>query len=487
MKRYLFILCLLMFTINGQAEAIRASAPQGTSLTIYDTGIAMVRERRMITFAQGVNTVLLEDMPSSLNVATINFSPPASVMGVYLLDLQLHYDAGNLQHALSRYKQKQITITLADKVFTGKLLGINEYNRTIESLVLSMNDETVKFLQWADVQAISFPDATDTLFLTPTLVWRVDSKKDRIQNVRMNYAMGGIEWRAEYELLLNEEQDEGLFTGRIGILNHTDGHFNQARIRLISTEKGIAEEAQSGSSSGRGNHEQKQFRYGYSLVSSALQFDGLAPIFTHTLKQPLTLNEHDEKWVNYVSADRLPIEKVYVYDGVVFDRFQRKRRNDWNYGTESSSRVDIYLTFNNDSSAGLGEPMAPGRFRLYQRTEHGAIDLQGETHLSAIAAGLKANVRLEPARGLFGERERIAYSEVVPQHEYEETFEIRLINNLDKDVEIRVVEHLYRWSNFTIVRADSEYVKTAEDTIEFKPLVKAGGSRAIRYTVKYQW
>ena len=104
-----------------------------------------------------------------------------------------------------------------------------------------------------------------------------------------------------------------------------------------------------------------------------------------------------------------------------------------------------------------------------------------------MAAGAFGHVRVGPARGLRGERERTGYSEIRPLHEYEESFEIRLENNTARDVTVRVVEHLYRWKTFEIVRADAEYKEIGEQMIEFRPEVKAGGKRSLHYTVRYSW
>ena len=85
------------------------------------------------------------------------------------------------------------------------------------------------------------------------------------------------------------------------------------------------------------------------------------------------------------------------------------------------------------------------------------------------------------------ERARTGYTEVTPLHEYEESFEIRIENQSERATEVRVVEHLYRWPDYEIVRADTEYNETGPQTIEFRPLVKPGGKRSVHYTVRYSW
>jgi hypothetical protein len=54
-------------------------------------------------------------------------------------------------------------------------------------------------------------------------------------------------------------------------------------------------------------------------------------------------------------------------------------------------------------------------------------------------------------------------------------------------VEIRVVEHLYRWNNWEIVQKSDDYVKTDSQTIEFRVTLKPDQEKVITYKVHYTW
>ena len=56
-----------------------------------------------------------------------------------------------------------------------------------------------------------------------------------------------------------------------------------------------------------------------------------------------------------------------------------------------------------------------------------------------------------------------------------------------EEVEIRVVEHLYRWPDYKVVKADMAYKELSPGIIEFRPLLKPGGRRSVHYTVRYSW
>jgi hypothetical protein len=54
-------------------------------------------------------------------------------------------------------------------------------------------------------------------------------------------------------------------------------------------------------------------------------------------------------------------------------------------------------------------------------------------------------------------------------------------------VEIRVVEHLFRWTNWDITEKSDPFTKTNAQTIEFRIPVKADEEKTIHYTVHYSW
>jgi hypothetical protein len=69
----------------------------------------------------------------------------------------------------------------------------------------------------------------------------------------------------------------------------------------------------------------------------------------------------------------------------------------------------------------------------------------------------------------------------------DETFEIKLRNRKKEPVEIRVVEHLYRWSNWSITAKSADYLKKDSQTIEFRVPVKPDEEKILTYSVHYSW
>ena len=88
---------------------------------------------------------------------------------------------------------------------------------------------------------------------------------------------------------------------------------------------------------------------------------------------------------------------------------------------------------------------------------------------------------------LVGERKRTNYKMDSGGRWVDETFEIKLRNHKKTPVEIRVVEHLYRWTNWEITEKSNAFKKTDAQNIEFRVQVKPDAEETVSYSVHYSW
>jgi hypothetical protein len=86
-----------------------------------------------------------------------------------------------------------------------------------------------------------------------------------------------------------------------------------------------------------------------------------------------------------------------------------------------------------------------------------------------------------------GERRQTDYHIDNGGHTLDESFEIKLRNHKKEPVQVRVVEHLYRWSNWNISAKSDLYRKTDSRTIEFPVTIAPNTEKTVTYTVHYSW
>lgn len=483
--RFRIALSLLLLTVSARAAIVDSTPPRQVSLQIYDSGLALATELRQLVAPAGEADVRVRPLPSRLDPTTVTVTPAAGGAGIDVLEQRFEFDLADASRLLRRYLDRPVVVGQGVTAQEGRLIGLPTWREPpfpSDPLVLAKTDGShVAFLTASEAGRVSFPDAGAVAVTTPTLFWRARLAAEGQQNFRLTYQFDGLSWRAVYDVILKPDAGVARMSGRIALENRSGGAFADASITLLETERGRAAGAESVEAPSQ------RYAYGFFQPREERAVATLAPVQTHALDRKVTIANEETVFLPLASVAELPVRRIFVYDGVRFDRFQRNRRNDWNYGTEFHTTVDTHLEFDNTGSAGLGMNLPPGRLRLYQQRADGSIELSGEEQLAPVAGGGRGQVRLGPASGLRGERERTGYTEVRPMHEYEESFEIRLSNDSDQPAEIRVVEHLYRWPEFEIVKSDAEFQVIGPQTIEFRPELKPGGRRAIHYTVRYRW
>ena len=115
------------------------------------------------------------------------------------------------------------------------------------------------------------------------------------------------------------------------------------------------------------------------------------------------------------------------------------------------------------------------------------MEFIGEDMIDHTPTGELVRVATGNAFDLVGERKRTNYKVDSSNKWADESFEIKVRNRKKEAVEIRVVEHLYRWINWDIKEKSRDFVKNDAQTIEFRIPVNPDGEETVSYMVHYSW
>lgn len=477
----------LMLVSAASAQApVQVSPPQGVTVSIYDIGVGMVNEARRATLTAGENMLAIRDLPAKVDPSSLSFAMATRAAPFELLEQTVQYDLASLSSIFQRMQGRDISLQSGSTTRDGILLAGPLADHAVIP-VGARDGKSVWLMDTRHLDALTFPTGKDVLAIDPVALWRVRVRQEGPQNFRLAYRTDGMRWRAFYELLLAPDKQQADFNLRVELANASGIRFENARARLLVTEQGLAAPVIPDDLTASVERPAMRYAYGASQPAFERSVASLAPVEIYELPRTVTLEPDRSTYVEYIRAAELPVQRFYVYDGVRFDRFQRNPKTDWNYGTEFQPHVQMHMSFENAEKFGLGTALPPGACRLYQVRTDGVVDLVGEEPMLAIPAGGSGFVRAGPAVGLRGERERTGYDEIKPHHIYEESFQIRLMNTSDEKAEVRVVEHMYRWSDFEITRADAEYTRTGPQSIEFRMELEPAARKSVAYTVRYTW
>jgi hypothetical protein len=338
-------------------------------------------------------------------------------------------------------------------------------------------------LQFALPGTPLFPDLGDDTVLKPTLNWLLQSDQPGKFDAEVSYITGGFTWEADYNLVSPEKGDTVDLIGWVTMNNQSGKTFHDAKIKLMA---------------GDVNKIQPQLMDGLRFRTAAISgMAGNAPAVTekafdefhlYSLARPTTLLDRETKQVEFVRATEVKAPVIYVYDGAESGyRFYGGLNQDRGYGTQGNKKVRVMREFVNAETNHLGIALPKGKLRFYRRDADGQMEFVGEDMIDHTPRNETIRVTTGNAFDLVSERKQTNFRVDTSDKWLDETFEIKLRNRKKEPVEIRVVEHLYRWNNWEITQKSDDFKKTDSQTIEFRVPVKPDEERTVTYTVHYSW
>ena len=78
-----------------------------------------------------------------------------------------------------------------------------------------------------------FPEVPDNLIAEPTLLWRLNSGGGE-QAVEVSYLTNSLNWKADYVMVLNEDDDAAGLTGWVTLTNNSGASYLNAQLQLVA-------------------------------------------------------------------------------------------------------------------------------------------------------------------------------------------------------------------------------------------------------------
>jgi hypothetical protein len=457
-------------------------------LTIYNQGTSLVRDRRTIYLLEGTHSLDFTDVTAQIDAASVTFAALSSP-DTAVLEQNYLFDLVGTPALLQRYLEQKISITTDDgTTYTGALLGSamptpNEVEALAQTgeVILKLDDGQVVVVRAKAIRDIRFPALPGGLITRPTLRWLLRSKAAGPQQVEITYLTGGLNWTADYNLLLAVGNASFDLNGWVTLTNTSGAAFEDAQVKLVAGE---VKRLPTASLMRRAQVAYAQMdNYARPSVEQREIFE----YQLYEIKRPVTVNQNETKQVEFVRASGVKAETTYVFntpppfsvysDEPIFERTHK-------LGTGS---ISAWLEFTTGKKSGLDADLPAGRVRAYQADQDGSAVLIGENRIGHTPKGEKVKLELGRTFDLIGERRQTTYQQQ-RKNVLDEGYAIKLRNRKDsQSVTIRVPERLFRWSNWEILSASHPYTKLDSATIEFRVDVPAGEEVVIAYTVRYSW
>ena len=517
MRRNLFVgLAMASLAVAGLSSSITARAggeerdsSSPASLTIYNQMFAVVREVFPLELRAGVNQVRFNEITAHVEPDSVILRDPSGARRLEILEQNYRNDPVSQELLLSLNEGKTIEFLTKDKegkdlLIPGKIIrsgyvphyaAMSQYgqNYAMQQYGYAQGGSGQPIIEVNGMVQFSmpgmpiFPALADDTILKPTLDWQIQSDKPGKTSAELSYVTGGMRWQADYNIVAPEQGDVLEVVGWVTLDNQSGKTFPNAKIKLMAGDVS------------------KIQPNGMVMAREAAMYDardvGGAPPVTerkfdeyhlYTLERPTTLRDREMKQVEFVRAAGVKAQRLYVYDGLKTDRNtagwnMENIRNSPTYGTQSNPKVWVMQEIKNSDENHLGMPLPKGRVRFYRRDKDGQVEFTGENVIDHTPKDELLRFYTGNAFDLVGERRRTYYKLDSADNWMDEAFEIKLRNHTKEATEIRVVEHLYRWTGWEISQKSTAFNKMDSQTIEFRVAVPPDGETKVTYMVHYTW
>lgn len=444
---------------------------ESVDLTVYNQNFALVSDKRPLELKNGINEIRFSDVASQIEPESVHFKSLTYPNACVIQEQNYEYDLVSATKLLSKYIDKKIKILASGgSVYDGILMSYDNDNIVISN----PSDKSLSMISWKDnIKNIDFSELPEGLITKPTLMWQIASDKAGRQMTEVSYLTGGVNWLCDYVVVSDKDDEKIDLSGWVTIDNKSGVTYKDAGLKLIAGDVHRAEEA-------------KNYRM-YNAVLAA-QKEAAAPQFAektffeyhmYTLQRRTTLKNNQTKQISLLTASDIPVTKVFVFDPAQsYGRYYYQNEN-----LAKEQKVKVRIEVINSKQNNLGMPLPKGKVKVYKKDTDGKLEFIGEDAIDHTPKDEKIRLYLGDAFDVVGERKKIDFKQYGKTAD--ETVEISLRNHKDRDIEVVVIEHLWRYINWEITSKTNDFTKKDAQTVEFKIPVPKNSEAKLTYTVHY--
>src|SRR5438477_54530 len=453
-------------------QTTTAGDRQSVNITVYSSNLGLVRETRKLTLPAGRIALRFADVTAQIRPETVHLGSLTAPASLRILEQNYQYDLLNPAKLLDKFVGKQITLVLRH------YQNNTETFEPVQATLLSNNGGQVWRINGqivinpTNIAEMRFPDLPRNLVATPTLVWDVENREVAAQTIEASYLTAGMNWRADYVLLVNADDTKGDLQGWVTLTNNSGATFEDARLQLVAGDVNRVSEGRNYALAGAMMRKE-------AVDEAQFQEQGFFEYHMYTLQHPTTIRDNETKQVSLLEAAGFEVKKEFVLSGQHY-----YYTNYSNPGQPIKEKVGVYMQFRNSQSNKLGMPLPAGTVRLYKKDDKGGQQFIGEDRIDHTPKDEDVRVKVGDAFDIVAERKQTDYR-VIATNLYEYGYEIKIRNH--KDVPVTVIVNEPIGGDWEMLSSTFEAEKTAAFAARFRvPVAKDGEARlAYRVRVKY--
>src|SRR5437588_6971974 len=481
MSRLIKLLLVIGLCFAGFASALGQASDQTTTardrqsvnITVYNSNLGLVRETRRLTLPDGRIALRFSDVTSQIRPETVHLASLTSPSALRILEQNYQYDLLNPAKLLDKYVGKEVTLVLR------RFQNNTEILEPVQAILLSNNGGQVWRINGqivinpTNIVETRFPDVPKSLVATPTLVWDLENGTTGAQTVEASYLTAGMNWRADYVLLVNADDTKADLQGWVTLTNQSGATFEDARLQLVAGDVNRVSQERNFALAGAMNAK-------VAIDEAQFQEQGFFEYHLYTLQRPTTIRDNETKQVSLLEAAGFDVKKEFVLNG---QRYYYTNYN--NPGQAIKEKVGVFIQFRNAQTNKLGMPLPAGTIRLYKNDDKGNQQFIGEDCIDHTPTDEDVRVKVGDAFDIVAERKQTDYKVMATGHVYEYAYEIKIRNHKDTPVTIVVNEPI--GGDWEMISSTFEAKKTAAFAAQFNVPIAKDAEATLSYRVRVRY
>lgn len=454
-------LIILFATLQTNAQN-----PERKSLnvTVYNNNLGVIREIRNFNVKSGVSEINITDVAQLIDPTSVKIKFDGQV-----LEQNYRYDLVSLTKILEKYIDKSISL-------------VSEQGKTIEGTLLSINSSQI-VLRTSGGGLLMIPDfgkyqitvgsLPEGLITRPTLVWKINTKNAGNKEIELSYQTQGMNWHAEYVAVLDKTDSKIDLNAWVSIENNSGATYTNAVLKLVAGDVNIIQPQP---------YYRAQIDFiekdGAEMGTYPQQFEEKAFFEYHiyNLKNPTTINQNETKQISLFESNNVNVTKKYLYRSGSYYRH-------YYYGSDQKNKVAVVVEFENSEKNKLGIPFPKGKVRLF-KSDGQSLEFIGEDMIDHTPRDEKITLKVGDAFDIVAEEKELEQKRISDKV-YESTYEIKIKNRKDENIEVEVERTLGR--DWEILTSNIPYEKKDSQTVIFKVKVDKGKEKTLNLKVRYAY
>ncbi|HTP67043.1 MAG TPA: DUF4139 domain-containing protein [Geobacteraceae bacterium] len=439
----------------------------GMALTIYNSNLGLVKDKRNINLAAGRGELRFMDVAAQIIPASVHIKSLADPASLRVLEQNYEYDLMSPQKLMDKYVGKEVKLyqknpyTEREEIVTATLLA------NYEGPIYRIGNE----ITFNHPGRVILPGLPESLIAQPTLVWLLENSLNKTQTVEASYLTNGITWRADYVLTLNETDSKADLSGWVTIDNKSGASYRDAVLKLVAGDVNRVQEERA----------RPLLAKGMALEAApAPQFkeEGFFEYHLYTLQRPSTIKDNQTKQINLLTAEAIPVKKEFLFRGTEYYYYGQHGE------VTGKQKVGVFIEIANRKEEHLGMPLPKGTVRVYKRDGDGGMQFIGEDAIDHTPKDEKVRIKVGDAFDVVGTRKQTDWKKIASDT-YEAAFEITLKNHKKEDIVVKVVEPIP--GDWQMLDSSFAYVKGEAHHAEFNIPVKRDEEAKLIYRVRMRF